>query len=638
MHWFYKKLIHEELKSDEVLFLFLIDLINKKDLIKLDLERLEKAKSLSFEKYKCESVAVYFALEKFITEHTLPEVNAVYNVGALREKIKKTIPIDKVNDRIQIVFKMGTERKIFLYELYINELVHAFTSALGDRELDKVYNNNFKNTFFNKVKVNNSKFDFKEVNEEIFSLPESKMDSMFIEIQDICKGAIVTLYSITESALGENFAKRAATTAFDSFAKFYDFGIIRSILEILPTSLSETQRLLFLSREELESEVEVKSAQLNKVEKERRQLAEEMSRELEKKVNERTKDLNIFKLAVESASDHIIIADQHGKIIYANKAAEKITGYTVDEMIGKTPALWGGKMSPEFYKHLWRTISVERKTFEGEIKNVRKNGEKYTAQIHISPVIDENSEHPYYVGIERDITKENEIANMKSEFVSVASHQLRTPLTEIRWAFDALLENPTDKLTDEQRKICTSGMKASVFMVGLVNDLLNVSQMSEHGLKFDMVKQSITELSTKIYNVYKQIADKKDVDLILTIAEDVPDISIDKKQMGMAISNFIDNAIKYTDSGGKVEVSIKKANDNKIILTVSDTGIGIPSTQIDNLFSKFFRANNAKLLETDGSGLGLYIAKSIVEEHGGNVKVNSVLNKGTEFSIILPIT
>ncbi len=636
MHWFYKKLLHEELKSDEVLFEFLIDLINRKDLINLDLLRLDKAKSLSFEEYKCESVAVYFALEKFIVEHTTPEVKKVYNQSALREEIKNSVSIDLVNERIQVVFMDGLIRKIFLYELYIKALVENFTSALGSRELKSVYDKNFANSPFGGVEISKHQFDFSKVNDKIFSLPEEEIEEIFVSIQDACRGSILTLYGITENVLGEEFAKKAATAAFDSFAKFYDYGIIRSILEILPSSLSETQRLIYLSREELESEVEVKSMQLNKAEKERRQLAEKMSRELEIKVQERTKDLNIFKLAVESASDHIIIADKEGKIIYANKAAEKITGYSLDEMVGKTPALWGGEMSREFYDHLWRTISKERKPFESEIKNRRKNGEKYTVEAHITPISGEGTEEVFYVGIERDITKEKEVANMKSEFVSVASHQLRTPLTEIRWAFDALLGDTNEKLTETQRKICTSGMKSTVFTIGLVNDLLSVSKLSEQGVEFDMTKQSIVELSTKMYNVYKQIADKKGVDLTLTLAENVPEVSIDKKQMGMAISNFVDNAITYTNSGATVELSVKSEVD-KVVVEVSDTGIGVPSTQVDNLFSKFFRANNAKLLETDGSGLGLYIAKTIIEEHGGSIEVDSVLEKGTKFTIKLPI-
>lgn len=150
-------------------------------------------------------------------------------------------------------------------------------------------------------------------------------------------------------------------------------------------------------------------------------------------------DLLKFKLAVENSSNHIIITDVDGKILYANKAAEAVTGYSKNEMIGQRPSLWGNQMGQEYYKNFWHVIKNEKKTFVGEVNNKRKNGEQYIAAVSISPVLDEKGVIKFFVGIERDITKEKEIDRAKTEFVSIAAHQLRTPLAIIRWYGEMLL-------------------------------------------------------------------------------------------------------------------------------------------------------------------------------------------------------
>jgi PAS domain S-box-containing protein len=143
-------------------------------------------------------------------------------------------------------------------------------------------------------------------------------------------------------------------------------------------------------------------------------------------------DLEKFKLAVDNASDHIVITDPDGVILYANRAVEKITGYSHSEVIGNKPSLWGKQMPEEFYNNLWKTIKEEKTNFIGELNNRRKNGEIYVAEASISPILNSNNKVIFFVGIERDITLLKEISDAKTEFVSVASHQLRTPLTGIK--------------------------------------------------------------------------------------------------------------------------------------------------------------------------------------------------------------
>ena len=191
---------------------------------------------------------------------------------------------------------------------------------------------------------------------------------------------------------------------------------------------------------------------------ERKKLEELLKKDhenLELRVKERTKDLIIekqkaensandlikFKLALDNASDHFTITDSNGIVVYANAAVEKITGYSPDEVVGKKAgALWKLPMSHEYYHKLWYTIAQQKETFTSEIQNRRKNGKIYTAIISISPVLDNKKNILFYVGLERDITREKEIDKAKSEFISLASHQLKTPPTIIKLLTERLLD------------------------------------------------------------------------------------------------------------------------------------------------------------------------------------------------------
>ncbi|MDR3549092.1 MAG: PAS domain S-box protein, partial [Candidatus Pacebacteria bacterium] len=140
------------------------------------------------------------------------------------------------------------------------------------------------------------------------------------------------------------------------------------------------------------------------------------------------KDLEKFKLALDNIADNVIITDPEGIVVYANKAVETVTGYRPEEAVGKkSGALWKAPMPAEYYRHMWDVIKNQKKVFVGEIRNRRKNGMIYTAAISISPVLDKNGDIEFFVSVERDVTKEKEIDRAKSEFMSLASHQLRTP-------------------------------------------------------------------------------------------------------------------------------------------------------------------------------------------------------------------
>ena len=225
----------------------------------------------------------------------------------------------------------------------------------------------------------------------------------------------------------------------------------------------------------------------------------------------------------------------------------------------------------------------------------------------------------------------------KSDFVSVAAHQLRTPLTGIKWSYTALLDPETGPLTAEQKEIAENGLASISNTLDLINDLLNVAHVEEGKMKFEIKKQPILPIFKKAVEGFKLIADEKKIALSVKIPDEsgFPDVDIDAEKMGLALTNLLDNAVKYTPNGGRIDFSISQ-EQGLVRMVVQDSGIGIPKGQKDRLFSKFFRADNATAVQTSGTGLGLYMVKKIIDRHGGKIVVDSTEGKGASFIVTIP--
>jgi signal transduction histidine kinase len=231
-----------------------------------------------------------------------------------------------------------------------------------------------------------------------------------------------------------------------------------------------------------------------------------------------------------------------------------------------------------------------------------------------------------------------ELDDVKSDFVSIAAHQLRTPLTGIKWSFIALKEKEAGPLNSEQSKIIENGLEAINHTIVLINDLLNVAHIEEGKFGFNFKSTAILPLIQKAFERFAPLAGEKGVWLEANLTKDtLPLISLDPEKISLVMDNLLDNAIKYTSPGGKIKLELAYENSG-IKITVSDTGIGIPKGQFDRVFTKFFRGENALLFQTSGSGLGLYMIKNIIDRHCGTISVRSEENKGTIFVITLPET
>lgn len=349
-----------------------------------------------------------------------------------------------------------------------------------------------------------------------------------------------------------------------------------------------------------------------------------------------TRDLKKFKLAVDGVSEHVIMTDPEGVVIYANKAASNITGYSIEEMIGKKPSLWGGQMPKEYYQEFWKTIKEEKMPFEGEISNRRKKGELYEAEIRVSPIMNETGEIVFFVGIEKDLSKERAVDKIKTEFISLASHQLRTPLSAVKWFTEMLNNGDGGPLTLKQKDFVEKIEESNQREITLVNSLLSLSRIESGKI---VVMPKPTDLGTLVKSIigdFEVNPEGQGKVFIDRVSEDLPEIYIDPDLIRHVYSNLISNAIRYTGQRGEITVKVY-VQDGEIVSEVSDNGIGIPMEEQERMFEKFFRASNALKKFTEGSGLGLYLTKTIIESSRGKISFNSVEGKGTTFVFTLPI-
>ncbi|MAF14168.1 MAG: hypothetical protein CMI53_04745 [Parcubacteria group bacterium] len=227
--------------------------------------------------------------------------------------------------------------------------------------------------------------------------------------------------------------------------------------------------------------------------------------------------------------------------------------------------------------------------------------------------------------------------DVKSDFITVASHQLRTPISAIRWSLDTLLSARTGKLSDKQKEIVSQAYQNNKFMVKVVNDLLRVSRLEEKGINLVPKFVNFEKLVKELLSRHKYFADACNCKISIVVENNLPKVYIDPLQIKPVINGLIDNAIRYGRDKGTVKINLKKSK-NRVLFKIEDKGIGIPLNQKDLVFSQFFRAQNAMKTQTEGLGLDLYLAKKIIEASGGEINFSSVVNKGTIFNAYLPIS
>src|SRR3989344_4617849 len=365
---------------------------------------------------------------------------------------------------------------------------------------------------------------------------------------------------------------------------------------------------------------------------------------LERRVQECTEELQAGhakdEALLESIGEGFLAIDMHGTILATNRAAETMLTWNRSEIInhhfesilhlkGR-----GGKPIPP-NEHIIQRALTEKMTMNTSPTETflceRRDGTSFPISMSATPFLLGMEMQGIVVTI-RDITEEKRIDRMKSEFISLASHQLRTPLTAIGWYIE-LLQTEEETLSTDQKEYVAQILESHRRMVELVNSLLNVSRIELGHVKIDPKDLTIAELlRVPIENLTPQITQRK-----LHLTERIPTISVsvDPDLVRMVLENILSNAVKYTPAKGTIELSVIASKD-ELQFSIQDTGLGIPRAQQGRIFEKLFRAENVLKADTEGSGIGLYIAKSTVEAWGGRLWFKSAEGKGTSFSFTVP--
>ncbi|PKL31991.1 hypothetical protein CVV43_00935 [Candidatus Saccharibacteria bacterium HGW-Saccharibacteria-1] len=219
----------------------------------------------------------------------------------------------------------------------------------------------------------------------------------------------------------------------------------------------------------------------------------------------------------------------------------------------------------------------------------------------------------------------------------MASHQLRTPLTTVKGYISMVVEGDAGEITSEQRRLLDEAFMSSERMVNLINDFLNVSRIQTGKFLIDKHETNLGELVKQEIDRLKSNADSRKLEFIYKKPKDFPIMNIDEAKIREVVMNFADNALYYSHEGAKIDVKLHVDENNQAIFEIIDTGIGVSLEDQSRLFTKFYRASNAKRQRPDGTGVGLFLAKKVISAHGGKVLFSSVEGKGSTFGFSLPV-
>jgi two-component system sensor histidine kinase VicK len=349
---------------------------------------------------------------------------------------------------------------------------------------------------------------------------------------------------------------------------------------------------------------------------------------------------NKISSIISNFTDPIIFVDYKGSVSLFNDAAGKILGFN-DKVVG-LKIMDKDNYSLNNFKGVIDGNFEIKKTFDEEGNKIEEEieidylNQKRIYKIKTAIVSDEGKAVYGYLKIFYDLTREKAIDKMKSEFISIAAHQLRTPLSAIKWVIKMILDGDAGKLNEEQAELLSKGYSSNERIIGLVNDLLNVSRIEEGRFGYIFKKDDFEEIIKIVLENVENIVKVNNLKLTVSKPEKFPKIYMDKERVGIVLQNLVDNAIKYTPAFGKIDISFL-LEKRFLKGSVKDNGVGIPEQEKAKLFTKFFRASNVMRMQTEGSGLGLFIVKNIIEKHGGQVEVKSQEGKGTEISFTLPL-
>jgi len=355
---------------------------------------------------------------------------------------------------------------------------------------------------------------------------------------------------------------------------------------------------------------------------------------------------NQINAMVSSINDPAISYTENFEIILVNKSMEKFIGISKKELIGKniTPELSNdarfGLLSKIIFPSL-APVVLEKSIdlYPEKIKVKFYQPKELILEIITTKVIDDKGNTYGFLRIIHDLTKEEVLRKTQSDFITIVAHQLRTPLSGLSWILEILAKRDVGPLTSEQKKLIDDGRKAMKESLKTVEDLLNAAQIEEGRFGFQFSMADIEKIIENVFIKFEPVAKINDVKLIFQRPEfQLKPFVMDPLRIKLVLEILVDNGLKYNVENGEVRVRIDPMEGKPFVLvSVEDTGVGISREDLSRLFTKFFRSKAALKGQTSGIGLGLYLAKNIIERHGGKIWAKSALERGSIFTFSLPI-
>lgn len=355
--------------------------------------------------------------------------------------------------------------------------------------------------------------------------------------------------------------------------------------------------------------------------------------------------------------DPVIVVNSSWEVALINPAAQRIFGLSAKDL-GKRINFSQAGFSFEAFKNMipvtfettvlekdendfvaLEEVVVGRRDPEQKLSESALTGSvrhELTYKVISRPVADKDKVCYGHMKIFYNLTRERMVDRMKSDFVSIVAHQLRTPLSAIKWAIGIVISGDAGKISVEQENFLRKGYDSNERMIGLVNDLLNVSRIEEGRFGFSFEKVDFQEILNNVVANLEGVIARKHLKVTLDKKIKLPTISLDRSKIELALQNIVDNAVKYTPEFGEINIGFDLTQEF-LKVKVRDSGVGIPKIDQERLFSKFFRSSNVVKMQTEGSGLGLYIVRNIIEKHGGKINIESEEDEGTEVSFELPL-
>ncbi len=383
-----------------------------------------------------------------------------------------------------------------------------------------------------------------------------------------------------------------------------------------------------------------KAIQHKQAEDQLKQYHENLELLVKERAEELAKEKEMLSVTLSSMGDGVVVTDADTRIVLFNKVAEDLSGWKFTEVEGrlveeviKIVDDHTNEQKTDFVDRVLSSRKLETGSFTDSL--VSKDGRLCPVALTGAPMWDHDGLLMGVVLVFRDVSSEREIDRMKTDFVSSVSHELRTPLTSIKAYISTIMRD--DTMDAETRKHFLSIInEESNNLLNLIESLLNVSRLDSGGAQ--MINQDIdmSKLIKQISLALKPQADKNNVQMVIDVGDDLPQLTGDESKIQSVVTNLVSNAIKFTPSGGKVTI-LSRVLGNELIIRVSDTGVGIPKEDLKKIFDRFYRIHRPGK-QIQGTGLGLAIVKKIIDLCGGRIEVESEISKGTTFTVALPAT